>query len=345
MNPDTVSLIPKVDLHVHQESSPRLDRVLSRSTPREPFDWQSWSADMIARTPPGIERLRELASVHPVPQELDQDPELFIARHVDLFSEAASDGAVLVEVRCGRKSVRRPDFIPLFREAERRVRMHHPHFHAEPVMMFKLWYGEHETESLMSECLRLAGGVAGIDFVYEPYDREADWSLAYRVADRLSSEGFGITAHVGEFSTANIRSALKMPGLSRIGHGLQAAESPELLNLIGESGILVECCLTSNVKLGAVRELEDHPIRRMMDLGIRVGLGTDDPVQLCTTIGAEYARAGDLGLGDAELLRVSTDAVQASFLPEDAKARLRTLLEPFEHGLTAEGRKAFESDV
>ena len=94
-----------------------------------------------------------------------------------------------------------------------------------------------------------------------PYDSEADWTETYGWAERAAGVGLGITVHVGEFSTANITSALRFPGIKRIGHGVHAAAKTELLKEVANSGVTVECCLTSNVVLGAVSSLEEHPIR------------------------------------------------------------------------------------
>ena len=100
--------------------------------------------------------------------------------------------------------------------------------------------------------------------------------------------GLGITAHAGEFSTANIAAALRLPGIKRIGHGVHTAATEELLQLVLDSGVTVECCLTSNVVLGAVPSLGEHPIRLLVEAGVPVSLSTDDPVRLCTTIEREY---------------------------------------------------------
>jgi hypothetical protein len=100
------------------------------------------------------------------------------------------------------------------------------------------------------------------------------------------------------------------------------AYDPRLLELIGERGVTVECCLGCNVVLGAATSYEEHPFRRSMEQGIPVALGTDDPMQVCTTIGREYAMAAALGFSPAELLGFASNAVRASFLPPECKAVL-----------------------
>jgi adenosine deaminase len=242
---------------------------------------------------------------------------------VALLEEAARDGAVLVEVRCGGETALRPDFMVLFREAERRVQERYPRLRAEAIAPLLLWYEPERLERVFAACLRAAReGLRGIDLLYRPYDAEADWSVAARLAERAAEAGLGVTAHAGEFSTANIAAAARLPGLTRIGHATFAAADPRLLALLAERGVTVECSLSSNVVLGAVPSYEAHPIRRFLDAGIPVALGTDDPVQLCTTIGREYAIAASLGFTPRELLGFTQSAVRAAFTTPERRAAL-----------------------
>lgn len=138
---------------------------------------------MMAETPPGMPRLLRLGEVRPAPLATDDDPAMFVARIVDLLDEAASDGAVLVEVRCGQESPLRPDFMALFREAERRVQARYPRSRGGDRAAAAVVRAGAD-RSLLSACLRLAReGLTGIDFLYRPYDTEADWSAARRIAE------------------------------------------------------------------------------------------------------------------------------------------------------------------
>ncbi len=141
-------------------------------------------------------------------------------------------------------------------------------------------------------------GLAGIDFIPTPYEREAkreQWDETYSWAERAASARLGITVHAGEFSPANILKALGVPGVSRIGHAVHAASDSVLLDEMVKAQVTVECCLTSNVVLGAVPSLKSHPMRTFIDAGIPVTLNSDDPVSFCTSIGAEYGLAAGLG--------------------------------------------------
>ncbi len=332
-----IAAIPKADLHLHQEWSPRLDRVLARREGRPAYDWRNWATQLMAQTLPGMPRLDRLSQIFPATAEADAVPENFIARVEDLLEEGAADGAVLVEMRFGGETALRPDMMALFHEAARRVRERYPTLHAEAIYILLAWYDPERFERVVDACLRAAReGLSGIDLLYRPYDTEAEWATMYRVAERAADAGLGVTAHAGEFSTANIAAATQVPGLTRLGHAVYAARDPWLLDLLAERGITVECSLSSNVVLGAVPSYAEHPIRRFVERGIPLALCSDVPVQVCTTIGREYAAAHALGFTPAELLRFTVNAVQASFASTEQKNVLLAGLREREHMLTGD---------
>jgi adenosine deaminase len=332
-----ITVLPKVDLHLHQEWSPRLDRVLARREHRAPYNWEAWAGALVRDTPPGMPRLRRLSQIFPAPVTADANDENFIARFEDLFREGAAGGAVLVEVRIGNDTLLRPGCIDLIREAEHRVRLTFPAFHASTLLCLLLWDEPGRLERVLDACIGARGeGLDGVDLLYQPYDTEADWSAARPIAERLSDAGLGITAHAGEFSPANLESVLGIPGLTRIGHATQAASDPRLLDLIAERGVTVECCLSCNVVLGAVPSLAEHPIRRLIDAGIPVALGTDDPVQVCTTIEREYVIASHRGFSTEDLLEFTRNGLAASFIAPEIRGELVGVVDDFEASMVRE---------
>jgi adenosine deaminase len=326
----TIAALPKADLHLHQQWSPRLDRVLARREGRQAYDWRAWARRVMAETPPGVARLQRLGEIEPTPPGSYDSAEHFVAWVEDALEEAASDGAVLVEVRFGKEEALRPGFIALFREAERRAQARHPALRAEAIVILMPWQTPELLERLLDACVSAAherNGLAGIDLLYQPYDAEADWEPMYRAAERAADAGLGMTAHAGEFSTANIAAALRVPHLSRIGHAVYAARDSRLLDLLADSGVTVECSLSCNVVLGAAPSYEEHPIHQFVERGIPVALCADVPVQIATTIGREYALAHALGFSLAELVGFTANAIRASFAPPERKAALLAALD------------------
>jgi adenosine deaminase len=169
-------------------------------------------------------------------------------------------------------------------------------------------------------------GVIGIgiggseqDFPAEPF------ASVYEEARGL---GFHTTAHAGEAAGADsVRAAVEVLRAERIGHGTRAFEDPALLDLLAERGIPLEMCPISNLRTGAVARIEDHPIRRYFDKGIRVTVNTDDPAMFNTSLAAEYeALETRLGFTEPELRRIIDLGFECSWAPGMAReSRLRAL--------------------
>lgn len=321
-------MIPMADVHLHQEWSPRLERVLARRAGRASFDWSVWRADLPAAVPPGMARLQRLSQVFPATAAADDD-EAFVERVADTLRESADSGAILTEMRFGNDLVLRPGFMELFRRAEDLVRADHPVFYAEAIAAVAVYSDPERVTAVLDTCAAARDGLTGIDLLYVPYATEADWRRGALVVEQAVEAGLGVTVHAGEFSTANIAAVARLDGVKRVGHATQAWRDPWLLDLLAERAVTVECCLSSNVLLGAVTRLGDHPLPRFREHGIEVVLGTDYPVQVGTTIAGEYTAAASLGLSDDDLVELTRTALRTAFTSGERRAELLAHLDAF----------------
>ncbi|NTJ63148.1 adenosine deaminase [Agrobacterium rhizogenes] len=151
-----------------------------------------------------------------------------------------------------------------------------------------------------------------------------EFTEAFRIA---RSEGLLATAHAGEHLGAEtVVEAIEKLGLSRVGHGVRAAESEAVLRQLADIRIPLEVCLSSNLALGLYHSLAEHPIRRLREAGCLIALGTDDPPFFETDIAGEYSKA-------IEALRetrrsIAYDAIGAAFCDDTTKAHLRSMYSP-----------------
>jgi adenosine deaminase/aminodeoxyfutalosine deaminase len=127
--------------------------------------------------------------------------------------------------------------------------------------------------------------------------------------------GLRLTAHAGETAgPESIWGALRALGAERIGHGLAAARDARLIEHLAEKQVPVDICLSSNLRTGAVRAIEEHPLRGFLDAGLLVSLSTDDPAMFGTDLAGEYLLAHEgLGLSIGELRRLAANSFRASF--------------------------------
>jgi aminodeoxyfutalosine deaminase len=128
------------------------------------------------------------------------------------------------------------------------------------------------------------------------------------------SAGLHLHAHAGEGTDAkSVRAALQL-GAERIGHGISAAEDPDLLRHLRDNDIPLEICITSNLVTGVVKRLEDHPIRRIYDAGVPIILNTDDPAMFrCSLVGEYELAARQFGFSKAEIRGIAENAFRFAF--------------------------------
>jgi len=95
-------------------------------------------------------------------------------------------------------------------------------------------------------------------------------------------------AHAGELTgPEQVCQTLDLLKPERIGHGIHAAEDPALLERLARDQVPLEVCPTSNLRLGAVPSMEDHPVRTLFDAGVPLVINTDDPAFFKTTLSGE----------------------------------------------------------
>ncbi|HEX5906115.1 MAG TPA: hypothetical protein VFY56_03790 [Propionibacteriaceae bacterium] len=142
--------------------------------------------------------------------------------------------------------------------------------------------------------------------------------------DRARAAGLRSISHAGETTgQESVWDALKSLGAERIEHGIAAVGDQRLLAHLVEHKIALDICLTSNVALRLVSDLDHHPIRDLVAAGITVTINTDDPPMFGTDLNTEYAIAARLlDLDASGLIELALAAVDASFATQEAKAAL-----------------------
>jgi aminodeoxyfutalosine deaminase len=140
--------------------------------------------------------------------------------------------------------------------------------------------------------------------------------------------GLHLTAHAGETaSPESIWGALNLHA-ERIGHGLTAAQDPDLVEELAYRQIPVEICVTSNLRTGVCKSAAEHPVKNYFDQGLMVTLNTDDPALFGTSLAREYQFAQDtFGFTEEHLRELARNSFEASFLPAEKKLELLSLFD------------------
>jgi adenosine deaminase len=175
-----------------------------------------------------------------------------------------------------------------------------------------------------------AQGVVGFDLAGAELGYRAD---VHREAFDLARDaGLGLTCHAGEAGGGEyVMEALDL-GVTRIGHGINVMRGAPMqtegwIERARERGIHFEVCPSSNVHTGAVPSMEAHPIGRMLAAGLSVSCNTDNRLMSGVKLSDELAAVHErTGLSRAQLGELMRNAVDASFLPHDAKRAAREQL-------------------
>lgn len=144
-----------------------------------------------------------------------------------------------------------------------------------------------------------------------------------RVFAAARAQGLKLFAHAGEEGPpAYVNEALDLLGVDRIDHGNRALEDEALVARIAREGLTLTVCPLSNKALCVCPDLTQHPLKRMLDLGLRATVNSDDPAYFGGYVGANYAAVIDaLPLTKGDLVTLAKNSFAGSFLPEPEKAR------------------------
>ncbi len=149
-----------------------------------------------------------------------------------------------------------------------------------------------------------------------------------RVFEAARGLGLKTVAHAGEEGPpAYVWQALDLLRVDRIDHGNRALEDDALVRRLVEEGMTLTVCPLSNLKLCVTPDLEDHPLKRMLDLGLHATVNSDDPAYFGGYLLDNYlVTAAALGLARADLVRLARNSFTGSFLePEEVAVHLAAI--------------------
>jgi adenosine deaminase len=165
-------------------------------------------------------------------------------------------------------------------------------------------------------------GVVGFGLSNDETRGSADqFADSFRIA---RSAGLLCVPHGGELrGPESVRACVRALGADRIGHGVRVVEDPATLAEIAERGVTLEVCPASNVALGVVAAAADVPLAALLDAGVPVALGADDPLLFGSGLVAQYELVRSVhGLPDRVLAELARASVRGSAAPPSRREQL-----------------------
>jgi adenosine deaminase len=152
-----------------------------------------------------------------------------------------------------------------------------------------------------------------------------------RVFAAARGHGLKLVAHAGEEGPADyVWEALDLLHVDRIDHGNNSLDDPKLVaRLVAEKMTLTVCPL-SNLKLCVVKDMREHPLKRMLDFGLRATVNSDDPAYFGGTVHDNFVAVAEaLSLTRAEIVTLAKNSFLGSFLSDAEKSRTLKVLDAY----------------
>ncbi len=152
-----------------------------------------------------------------------------------------------------------------------------------------------------------------------------------RVFAASRERGLKLVAHAGEEGPpAYVYEALDLLKVDRIDHGNRSLEDAALTQRLVREGMTLTVCPLSNLKLCVVNDLKAHPLKRMLDLGLKATVNSDDPAYFGGYLADNYLQTAQaLDLTRAEIVTLARNSFEGSFLSDAEKAECIAKLEAF----------------
>ncbi len=188
------------------------------------------------------------------------------------------------------------------------------------IMSFLRHLSEEDAFKTLNESLPFKNKIKGIGLDSSELGHPP--SKFERVFAKAREEGYEIAvAHAGEEGPPEyVWEALNLLNVDRIDHGNRSLEDEALVKRLIKEGKALTVCPLSNLKLCVVHDLKQHPLKRMLNLGLKATVNSDDPSYFGGYMNENYISiANALNLDKEDILTLARNAIEASFL--DAKEK------------------------
>jgi adenosine deaminase len=323
---ELIEKLPKADLHVHLDGSLRLATILDLAE-HERVDLPANDLDSLRaamRLGENCGSLVEYLKAFDVTLRVMQSEDSLRRIAYELAEDAARENVRYMEVRYApmlhtRRGLKLTTVVESVLEGLRAAQEKHGIESNVIICGIRNVSAEHSLEMAELAVAYKGRGVVGFDLAGAEYDHPAKH---HRAAFQLVRDNnINVTIHAGEaYGPESIAQAIHVCGAHRIGHGCRLRENGDLLHYVNDHRIPLECCPSSNVQTGAIRNFESHPLKLYKDLGLRVTVNTDNRLVTDTTVSKElWLCHTRMGLDLADIRQIVLNGFKSAFLPFHVK--------------------------
>jgi adenosine deaminase len=189
------------------------------------------------------------------------------------------------------------------------------------IMCFLRHLSEEEAFDTLNEAIKAKDHIFGVGLDSSELGHPP--SKFERVYREARKQGFYSVAHCGEEGPAeNVIDSLDLLKIDRIDHGNRALDDPELVARIARENIALTVCPLSNLRLQVVTDMKDHPLRKMLQAGLRATVNSDDPAYFGGYMTENFLAVHDaLDLNRDEIIQLGRNAYLGSFMTDADKQK------------------------
>ncbi len=145
-----------------------------------------------------------------------------------------------------------------------------------------------------------------------------------KVFEEARRNGLHIVCHAGEEGPPEyITEALDLLHAERIDHGVRCMEDPALVERLAAEQIPLTVCPLSNVRLCVYPDMSQHPLKRMLEAGLRVTVNSDDPPYFGGYVNENFTAVQQaLDLSRGELIQLARNSFTSAFLSDAEQQKL-----------------------
>lgn len=153
------------------------------------------------------------------------------------------------------------------------------------------------------------------------------------VYQKAEEAGLLRVAHAGEEGPADyVWEALNLLEVLRVDHGNHALDDEKLVKELVDHQIPLTVCPLSNLKLKVVKNLAEHPLKKMLALNLLVTVNSDDPAYFGGYINENYQSIADaLALTREEIITLAKNSFRAAFLTDEEKTKYYQAVDDYAH--------------
>lgn len=197
------------------------------------------------------------------------------------------------------------------------------------IMSFLRHLDEASAFRTLEESLPFKDWIIGVGLDSSEYGNPP--SKFQRVFEKAKSYGYLTMAHAGEEGPAEyVYEAIDLLNVDRIDHGNRSLEDEVLVKKLVEKNMALTVCPLSNLKLCVVEDMKSHPIRMMLQKGLKATINSDDPAYFGGYMNENYWAVQEaLQLSKEEIYQLTRNAFESTFLSKTSKNNLISRLDDY----------------